>query len=291
MMEGVVHALDRDGYEVDRVAFDTKRPDRSLLALTRRDGLRVVAKLYAPGEGRDSYANMVSAWRSSFGERRRPPGLPRPLGYDGEHGVLLMEWIDGRPWLELGAWDKHRLEEAVVLLASLHDSDATPTRKRSSRRVVASARRKAAAAETLAPDVATQFLDAAEALAARYPPDAELVPSHGDFSPRNVLVGSDRAVLIDWDRFQRADPARDVASLGAWFWLACLRDGRAPNWEVLEQAARGYERLRPEASLRERLGFHTAAALVRLAYSRVVLWRSERHFVPRLLAEAMRRIA
>jgi aminoglycoside phosphotransferase (APT) family kinase protein len=234
---------------------------------------------------------MMSAWRSSFGERRRPPGLPRPLGYDGEHGALLMEWIDGRPWLELGPWDKRRLEEAVSLLTSLHDSESTPARKRSSRRVVASVRRKAAAAATLAPDLAPRFLDAAEALAARCPPDVELVPSHGDFSPRNVLVAKDRVVLIDWDRFQRADPARDIASLGAWFWLACLREGHSPSWAVLEQAVTAYERLRPEASLRERLAFHTAAALVRLAFSRVVLWRSERHFVPRLLAEAMQRIA
>jgi aminoglycoside phosphotransferase (APT) family kinase protein len=261
-----------------------------MLALTRPDGLRVAAKLYSHGDGRNAHANMVTAWRSSFGEPRRPPGLPQPLRYDADLSVLLMEWIDGRPWLELGPWDERRLEEAVFLLASLHDSDAAPARKRSSRRIVASVRRKAAAAATLAPDLAPQFLEAVEALAARCRPDADLVPSHGDFSPRNVLVAKDRAVLIDWDRFQRADPARDVASLGAWFWLACLRDGRAPNWAFLEQATTLYEQLRPGPALRERLDFHTGAALVRLAFSRVDLWRRELHFVSPLLAEALRRL-
>jgi aminoglycoside phosphotransferase (APT) family kinase protein len=262
-----------------------------MLALTSRDGLRVMAKLYPNDDGANAYANMVAAWRSSFGERRATAGLPQPLRYDDEHGVLLMERIDGRPWLELGAWDERRLEEASFLLASLHDSDATPARKRSSRRIVASVRRKAAAAATLAPDLAPRFLEAAEALGARCKPDAVLVPSHGDFSPRNVLVAKDRAVLIDWDRFQWADPARDVASLGAWFWLACLRDGRAPNWKILEQATTLYEQLMPGAALGERLDFHTAAALLRLAFSRIHLWRNELHLVPALLAEAMRKIA
>jgi aminoglycoside phosphotransferase (APT) family kinase protein len=289
--EDVAQALDREGYALERVAFQTKRPDRSMLALTRRDGLHVVAKIYADGDGGEAYANMVAAWRSSFGERRRPPGLPEPLGYDVERRVLLMERIEGHPWLELGPWDAHLLDEAVRVLASLHDSDAAPARRRTSSRIVASVRRKATAAAALEPALVPQFHEAAEALAARSPPDGELVPSHGDFNPRNVLVGKDRTVLIDWDRFQLADPARDVASLGAWFWLACHRERTTPTWAPLERAATLYERLRPGAALRERLDFHTSAALVRRAFSRVDLWRSEVRFVPALLSEAMRRLA
>src|SRR6266545_7709739 len=100
--------------------FRTGRPGRVVSALSLPDGRRVVAKRYSDDRGALAYRSMNELWRSSFGERRRPPGLPRPLGYDASRGVLLMEWIDGRPWLELGAWDARRLRDAVSLLADLH---------------------------------------------------------------------------------------------------------------------------------------------------------------------------
>ncbi len=178
---------------------------------------------------------MNELWRSSFGERRRPPGLPRPLGYDASRGVLLMEWIDGRPWLELGAWDARRLRDAVSLLADLHASNAAPI--------------------------------------------------------KNVLVAGDRVVLIDWDRFQGADPARDLGFLGSWFWVSLLRERRQPNWDALDWAVTTYERLRPGASLCHRLDFHAAAGLVRIAFSRLHLWPDEIGLVPAILNEAIRRVA
>jgi aminoglycoside phosphotransferase (APT) family kinase protein len=152
-------------------------------------------------------------------------------------------------------------------------------------------RRKAAAAEQVVPELAHHFAEAAEALAARCPVDSELVPTHGDFNLRNVLMAKDRAVLLDWDRFHRADPARDMGFLGAWFWVSLLREGREPDWCVLDEAVAIYERLRRGASLRERLDFHAAAGLVRIAFSRVRTWPEEIRLVPAITAEALRRVA
>ncbi|MFP5371823.1 MAG: phosphotransferase family protein, partial [Actinomycetes bacterium] len=37
-----------------------------------------------------------------------------------------------------------------------------------------------------------------------------LVPTHGDFQPKNVHVIADRVTVIDFDRFALAEPARDL---------------------------------------------------------------------------------
>jgi aminoglycoside phosphotransferase (APT) family kinase protein len=56
--------------------------------------------------------------------------------------------------------------------------------------------------------------------------DGELVPCHGDFSPQNVLVGPGGFALIDWDKLQLADPARDIAYTRAWCWAEAIRHQR-----------------------------------------------------------------
>src|SRR5436309_3045303 len=81
MTEPLVQALRSRGYHSDGASFPTGRPDRATLALVTRAGIPVVAKLYSSGGGATTYANMQELWRSSFGERRRPPGLPQPIEY------------------------------------------------------------------------------------------------------------------------------------------------------------------------------------------------------------------
>ena len=50
--------------------------------------------------------------------------------------------------------------------------------------------------------------------------------SHGDFSPRNVLIGDGGLVLIDFDRLQMAGAGRDVQHLAAWAWVTEVTAGR-----------------------------------------------------------------
>ncbi|MEP6471624.1 MAG: phosphotransferase, partial [Acidobacteriota bacterium] len=120
--------------------------------------------------------------------------------------------------------------------------------------------------------------------------DSTLVPCHGDFSPRNVLVSPGRSALIDWDRFQLADPARDIAHFGAWCWAERVRRGEKPSWSVLDRAVTAYDALRPSARIRERLGFHVAAALVRASESLILHSPEDALVVPALAAEALRRL-
>jgi aminoglycoside phosphotransferase (APT) family kinase protein len=260
------------------------------MALVTRTGESVVAKVYPSGGGDITYANMQELWHSSFGERRRQPGLPRPIDYLPQIGVLIMERLPGRPLIELGTWDEDILANAVRLVASLHECDAEPSQRRDSPGIVRSAKRMAKRVAELAPHFAEAFRELAEALEAAQVEDLELVPSHGDFSPRNVLVGSHRLTLIDWDRFQRADPARDITHMGTWCWFCALRQGRAPDWLVLDRLIETYNLLRPGGGIEARLSFHVAAGLMRIAHSWARFWPDEAHLVPPLITEALRQL-
>lgn len=291
-IDQVLGVLRNHGYVTADGNFPTGRPDRVTVAMTTRAGLPVVAKWYPSGGGHLAYANMREVWRSSFGERRRPPGLPRPVEYLPDPGILIMERVEGHPLAERRTSRPEVLDEVVGLLASLHESDARPVRRRHSQSIVRSIQRKAENLRTLAPDLAEMFYGAARALEEFCPADRELVPSHGDFSPRNVFLSSDRLMLIDWDRFQSADPARDVAYMGLWCWASNVRQAQRPeaDWSVLERTATRYDSLRPDAAVRERLHFHIAAGLIRIAHSIVQLWPAERSVVPELIQEALRRL-
>ena len=289
-IERALHVLRGRGYESDGANFPTGRPDRATLALVSRTGLPVVAKLYPAGGGEITHANMQELWRSSFGERRRPPGLPRPIEYLPDVGVLLMERLPGRPLVELGATDGDIVDDALRLVAALHGCEAQPSKRRNVHRIVRSVRRKADAVALVAPRFGASFIEVSEALDAGAPEDPELVPCHGDFTPRNVLVAAGGVALIDWDRLQRADPARDLAYFGAWCWAWALCQRRPADWSVLARVVARYHSLRPDASIEARLGFHVAAGLMRIAYGLVTLWPADAYLVPQITAEALRRL-
>ncbi len=286
----IVESLRQRGYARTPETFRTGRPDRVTLALTTRTGVPVVAKVYPCGNGETVFANMLRVWRSPFGENRHPPGLPQPVDYLPDLGILVMARVEGFPLAERNHIEPTVLDDVVRLLASLHESTATSRLVRSSMGIVKSIRRKAEHAAMLAPELGESFHQAADALAACRVGDRELVPSHGDFSPRNLMLGREGLVLIDWDRFQIADPARDVAYLGLWSWAGHVRKGQAPDWSVLDRTVAHYDSLRPQAAIKARLHFHIAAGLLRVAHSIVALWPRERSVVPRLIGEARQQL-
>jgi len=287
----VLTILRARGYLPDGEPFAVGRPDRTTIPLLTASGRPVVAKIYPDDGGEACFFNMRTLWSSSFGERRDPPGLPRPIEYLREHRVLVLERVAERALAEMGEPDAGAVQDAVWLAAALHASNARPTRRRSARGILRSLRRKAERISRHDSALGAKVQQVVNALEDSRREDRELVPCHGDFSPRNVLVGPDRSVLIDWDRFQLADPARDVACFGAWCWVERVRRGETPSWVVLERAVSTYEALRTEARLGERLGFHVAAALVRIADDLVLLCPEESRLVPLLAEEALRRLA
>jgi len=266
------------------------RPDRASLPLKTAEGVRLLAKVYPDERGETTFTNMTLLWESSFGGRRTPPGLPRPLRYLHDSNVLVMERLEGRTLLEVGDLSDEHLDAAARLLADLHEAGVYPKRNRSSHKLLLSAWRKVDRVAELAPRFAADLRRVVEALDAAPRPDAELVACHGEFSPRNLLVGEGRHALLDWDRLQRADPARDVAYFGTWCWVHSLRQ-RTDDWSVLDRFTAAYLRHRPHADPTPRLAFHVAVGLLRIAQGCVEHWPEDVHLVPRITAEALRRLS
>jgi Ser/Thr protein kinase RdoA (MazF antagonist) len=287
----VREALSARGYELDGSQFLTRRPDRLTVGLRAASGTPAVGKLYPAGGGETAFQNMLALWHSSFGERRDPPGLARPIEYLDDVDVLVMEHLGGRPLVERDYLAEEPFRNSVELLAALQGCDAVLTSvPRTAPRIVRSLRRKEARIAELAPEYAATYRAAVDATEAAQPLDLELVCCHGDFSPRNVLRSPDRHALIDWDRLKLADPARDVAFFGAWCWLRALHHRKIYDWSALDRFVAAHASLRPDSALEERLDFHLAAALLRMVAARIELWREESYLIPALIDEAARRV-
>lgn len=138
----------------------------------------------------------------------------------------------------------------------------TCPRRRSASRILRSLERKV---PELHDSLRVPFAQVVAGLGRRVPSGERLVISHGDFSPRNVLVTRSTLVLIDFDRLQMAGPARDVEYLGAWAWATTCLNGGQPDWELGDRFAAEYELVAGAASLEHR-SFHRAAALLRIAH-------------------------
>jgi aminoglycoside phosphotransferase (APT) family kinase protein len=288
----LIEGLRTRGFDVSPERFAIQRPDQTTLAVSSKDGAQLVAKQLPRERAEKLFRNMLAVWNSTFGVARTPAGLPRPLTLElmtetsSEYAVVLMERVEGRPLAEAQA-DKF-FPEAIALIAALHSSNAVAETERKSRSIVRSLQRKAEVITARAPQFAGVVRSAVAAIELHRRKESELVPSHGDFSPRNVLGGNGRLTLIDWERFQMADPARDVAYFATWPWTDQLKRGRMPDEAPIKRAIELYEQARPGASLRKQIRFYVAAGLIRRAASLVELWPEQSYLVPALAKTALR---
>jgi energy-coupling factor transporter ATP-binding protein EcfA2 len=106
--------------------------------------------------------------------------------------------------------------EAGALLARLHSSrpPGLPTFEPAAQLRAAAA--SARLVETIAPDLRPRLDRMLSSLAASMPNGAALVPSHGDFNARQLLVGADGLALTDFDDFCLAPAALDPATYAAY---------------------------------------------------------------------------
>jgi len=200
-----------------------------------------VAKLYPAGGGEITHANMQELWRSSFGERRRPPGLPRPIEYLPDVGVLLMERLPGRPLVELGATDGDIVDDALRLVAALHGCGAHG-RIFGWKQEMAEVREKVVHLAEWRPGLEGALepsLAHLESLEASHPPQRP-VPSHRSFRPAQVLLHDGHIAFIDFDGFCEAEPAMDLALFRASLKQSVMRlgsraEGPEPSLDILSE--------------------------------------------------------
>jgi 5-methylthioribose kinase len=143
--------------------------------------------------------------------RLAPGSVPRLLDSDPDTFVLVMEEApaDWRPWKSLlleGAADADMAAWLGTLLAVLHsaDGDIGSAESFEAQRVDPYLR----TIQRRHPELADEIGAYSERLLA-----TQLCVVHGDYSPKNVLVGDDGLWVIDWEVAHRGDPAFDVAFL------------------------------------------------------------------------------
>lgn len=269
----------------------TGHPDRPVrLCVDTETGRPVVVKTYLGADGSRVHDDMLALWRSRFGSSPAPR-MPEPLTFDVGTGALVMGRVPGRPLAVRGSVGQslERGPDAARLLVDLHGSGVRLHRVRDRRALVRSARRKAASLpDDGPPAVRRAFGTAVEAVARRWEGTAtgDLVPSHGDFSPRNVHATPARLWLVDLDRLQLAERERDLAYWCAWLWVTRgargpLLGGPAQPFLDAYTGASGY---RPDPGT---LDVHAALALIRIAHGWTAL-RADDEARVRLLTGATR---
>jgi aminoglycoside phosphotransferase (APT) family kinase protein len=185
-----------------------------------------------------------------------------------------MQFLPGDPIGSRGdlGLSVQQLPEVARLLADLHSSGVRVDRRRSPAALLRSSHRKVDELDRTgiersgSAEVAQLARRVVERLAAGLPTPTELVLSHGDFSPRNVLLTPNGLALIDFDRLQMAAPERDISYWGAWTWVTMLTTGRQPSWRVGDDLALAYHRFRPAAPEPAPSAFYRAVALLRIAH-------------------------
>jgi hypothetical protein len=185
----------------------------------------VIAKTYRKdSKGRNAYDGMLALWRSQLANSGVVT-IAEPLAYIPELKLMVQGPIAGDQSLEdllkaaLGADSQAAVEElnaymrkAAAGLAAFHQSGVTNSETVALDERFAEIRDLIARLLVPVPGLAgavEPLLAHLELLAGAHPSDAA-VPTHGTFSPEQVLIDGDQIGFIDFDDFCMAEPALDV---------------------------------------------------------------------------------
>ncbi|HET8718032.1 MAG TPA: ABC transporter transmembrane domain-containing protein [Nocardioidaceae bacterium] len=174
------------------------------------------------GEVVDGFLQALAGRAVDLAGRAR---FPAPVGYLPDLRLLLTEALPGRPMvprllreaLTLGDTACPALHAAVHssagALADLHGTDLVTAPVRTAGSELVALRREIGVVARVWPDVAAAVVAFVDALsdAAPGPPAAmDLVLSHGDFTPSQVLLDAGTPAVVDLDTLCWADPALDL---------------------------------------------------------------------------------
>ena len=183
--------------------------DTTVLRL-RHDGADLVVK--ATGPGNHHIGREITAHESATKPLLAAGAVARLVRADRSLRMLVTTYLPGV--LVEGheaEWAEDTYQQAGVLLALLHGQGARPA---PGHEAEADARALAWLDQPHRIDTATEERLRAILTSGERPPST-VVPTHGDWQPRNWLVDEGRVLVIDLGRFDWRPPATDLARLAA----------------------------------------------------------------------------
>jgi aminoglycoside phosphotransferase (APT) family kinase protein len=143
----------------------------------------------------------------------RGVGLPRPIAFDEETGLVMMEQLPGKDLLQvLGEVDLGETMWGVgQMLATFHQAPRLTHRTVSTQAKIDDIRDLARKIETFFPSVLPHLSACLASIrAVRWTDEAPNVLLHGAFRPKHVFVHDGRLALIDVDGICVGHPAHDI---------------------------------------------------------------------------------
>jgi aminoglycoside phosphotransferase (APT) family kinase protein len=178
---------------------------------------RVIGKTYARGAKASHVWSVLesvnalaggSFWRT-----------PRPLAYERESNLILLEYMDGKPIADLLCEEAPQREQCIEavrtaarVLVELHRVPVTGFAVRTSEEGRRKTSWRSSRLEGLDPQLAKRITALLQQIAdrcAQFPCSATTFV-HGSPSPKQFLVDGDRVSLLDFDGARLGDPAADL---------------------------------------------------------------------------------
>lgn len=156
---------------------------------------------------------LFALWNAGF-DGRQGLAIAEPLGYISSKHILLQRRANGVPLLDrltASPMDVHSAHTAGRWLGKFHSTASLPVFGPSVQTEIERITTCARDAASSAPTFRSQILQlAAETARVQHSAVSSLVPTHGDFHPKNIFVSRHCLTVIDFDRFTRSHRERDL---------------------------------------------------------------------------------
>ena len=245
--------------------------------------------MYNDGHGDvvDGFLRALAREQSAHG-LTYPADFPTPLTYSPDLRLLLTEALPGEPLVPrylktvatsalTGTEDRDALVTAVqqsgLALAALHGSDVATAPVHSRSDEVSYLRRQLALIEGVWPDVAQAVRRHVDMTLKQAPASPDMVLSHGDFTPSQVLLDAGAPAVVDFDTLCWADPTLDLGRYLAQLELLAVKAGGPAasdlvsdlTSEFLEAYGGLTRRTAAGAAAADRITFYKSTTLARTA--------------------------
>ena len=267
----------REGACVLRYRFSTEQAH-----VTGHPWRTLYGKVYPDGTGDvvDGFLRALAREQAGHGVLY-PTRFPRPVAYGPATRLLITDELAGEPVVpqlmktvlgvagEQHPEEEHALRAAVRAsgraLAVLHCSDVATAPVHSATDELAAVRRELEVVGVIWPEVAERVRRRIDRLSEGVPDAPDLVLSHGDFTPSQVLLDGRTPAVVDFDTLCWADPALDLGRYLAHLELLGRKVGGASVTTLVEELTDQFLSGYGEATARTASG---AAAVDRIAFYR-----------------------